>query len=322
MKFLYSLDWSILIFVPVFLAFYLAYLYRMGRIGKYLSTSWGVLTLKLLLRTTYIGLIILALLGPSFGETKKEIQAVGKDIMIAVDLSRSMDAMDIQPSRLQKTKFELKRIADAFSGDRIGLVIFSSSAYMQCPLTYDGSALNLFIETLSTDLVPNSGTDFSPPLQLTLDKLLEDAEPGANSRSKIILLISDGEDFGDNTDQIAGEIQSNGISLYTLGVGTEEGSRVPTPRGFLVDKQGQFVISKLMPKDLKKLAQNTDGQYYEISGTRNDVSRLINTIASIEGEVRDVRQVDTESNKYIYFLGLALVLIAIDLMLNLKVVRV
>ncbi|MGB3183301.1 MAG: VWA domain-containing protein [Cyclobacteriaceae bacterium] len=322
MKFLYSLDWSILFFIPLFLALYLAYLYRMGRIGQYISTSWGVLTLKLLVRTAYVGLIIIALLGPSFGETKKEIQSVGKDIMIAVDLSRSMDAMDIQPSRLQKTKFELKRIADAFSGDRIGLIIFSSSAYMQCPLTYDGSALNLFIETLSTELVPNSGTDFGPPLQLTLDKLMEDTEPGANTRSKIILLISDGEDFGDNTEQIANEIQNNGISLYTLGVGTEQGSRVPTPRGFLVDKQGQFVKSKLMPKDLKDLAQNTDGKYFEISGVRNDVTRLINTIASIEGEVRDVRQVDTESNKYIYFLGLALVLIALDLMLNLKAVRV
>ncbi|MGB5926622.1 MAG: hypothetical protein WBH03_00540 [Cyclobacteriaceae bacterium] len=101
MKFLYSLDWSILFFIPLFLALYLAYLYRMGRIGQYISTSWGVLTLKLLVRTAYVGLIIIALLGPSFGETKKEIQSVGKDIMIAVDLSRSMDAMDIQPSRLQ-----------------------------------------------------------------------------------------------------------------------------------------------------------------------------------------------------------------------------
>ncbi|MFA0960393.1 VWA domain-containing protein [Roseivirga sp. BDSF3-8] len=322
MKFLYSLDWNVLIFVPIFLALYLAYLFRMGQIGRYISTSWGVITFKLLLRAAYIGLIFIAILGPSFGETKKEIQSVGKDIMIAVDLSRSMDAMDIQPSRLQKTKFELKRIADAFGGDRIGLVIFSSSAYMQCPLTYDGSALNLFIETLSTDLVPNSGTDFGPPLRMSLDKLMEDSEPGTGTRSKIILLISDGEDFGDNTSEIANEIQTNGISLYTLGVGTEEGARVPTPRGFLVDKQGQFVISKLMPGDLKSLAQNSGGEYYEISGARNDVSRLINTIASIEGEVRDVRQVDTESNKYIYFLGLALALIALDMMLNLKAVRV
>jgi Ca-activated chloride channel family protein len=266
---------------------------------------------------------MIALLGPSFGGSKKEVQAIGKDIMICVDLSKSMDAFDIQPTRLEKVKFEMKKIVDAFSSDRIGIIIFSSESFMQCPLTYDQNALNLFIETMNSGLVPSSGTDFGPPLRMALAKLEDnDGEPSAQAKSKIIILISDGEDFGEETDEVAQEIEKRNIKLFTLGVGTEKGGNIYAGNTLKTNRQGLIVVTKLKPEALISLANKTGGQYFEINESRNDVSRLINTITKIEGELRDARFVDVTANKYFYFLAFALLLFVLDALINVPTVRI
>jgi Ca-activated chloride channel family protein len=274
------------------------------------------------MRTLYFTLFIVALLGPSFGETTREIRSVGKDIMVAVDLSESMNASDIAPTRLEKVKFELKKIVEEFGSDRIGLVIFSSEAFMQCPLTYDQNALFLFIETLHTGLVPNAGTDFGPALGMALEKLEDDDGAILEQKSKVILLISDGEDFGDETPSMADKVKERGIRLYTLGVGTERGSKINTRQGFKKDDNGNDVITKLNAKSLKTLAADTRGKYFEINESGNDISRLINTISRIEGEVRDTRQVDVSANKYYYFLAFALFLLLLDGLITLRTIKI
>lgn len=309
-------------FIGLFLLFYGAYIYRIVSAARKLNTGYGKIAPKLILRTIYFGLLIAALLGPSFGNAKKEVKSVGKDIMIAVDLSESMNAYDIAPTRLEKLKFELKNICDAFSSDRIGLVIFSSEAFVQCPLTYDQGALNLFIETLHTGLVPRRGTDFGPALETSYKKLTEDENKSDQQKSKIIILISDGEDFGDNTQSVAEKISDEGIKLFTLGIGTEKGSKIRVRRGFKKDNSGNEVITKLDSRSLKQLASETDGQYFEINYTENEVSRLISTINSIEGELKDTKFVDVSANKYYYFLGAALILLLIDMLFSVRVLRI
>lgn len=307
--------------ITFFILLYLAYLYRMVRIGRVLKVSFRTLIIKSILRSLYFILFIVALLGPSFGDTTREVKAIGKDIMVCIDLSESMNAQDIQPSRLEKVKFELKNLVDAFNSDRIGLIIFSSEAFMQCPLTYDQGALNLFIETLNTGLVPNAGTDFGPPIQMALEKLQGDEATSREQKSKIIIMISDGEDFGDNTSASVAQVEESSIKLFTLGVGTEQGSRILTKSGFKTDRNGREVITRLNSKDLKNLALQTGGKYFEINATTNDIERLINAINAIEGELKDSRVLDVSANKYFYFIALALVLIFIDLMMGLKAIR-
>jgi len=242
--------------------------------------------------------------------------------MVCVDLSQSMNANDIQPTRLEKVKFELKNLINAFHSDRIGIIIFSSEAFVQCPLTLDQSALHLFVETLSSNLVPNAGTNFAPPLQMALDKLSSEESSVSQQKSKVILMISDGEDFGENTASLVSDIEGEGINIYTLGVGTEEGSRIPTASGFKRNKNGSEVITRLKSDKLKEIAINTGGKYFEISDDSNDVERLINTIDEIEGELRDARQIDVSANKYFYFLAIAFVLLFIDGLLKFKLVSV
>ncbi len=315
-------SWVEMVLVGAFIIFYGFYLVRVIRISRSLNTPYSSVFAKLFLRTLLFTLLIISFLGPSFGDSKKEIKSVGKDIMICVDLSKSMDAFDIQPSRLEKIKFELKKVIEAFNSDRIGIIIFSSEAFMQCPLTYDQNALELFIETMNTNLVPASGTDFGPPLHMALQKLEDQEGPRSNQKSKVIILISDGEDFGDETDKYVKDIDKEDIKLFTLGIGTEHGSQIYAGRGYKTDPKGNTVVSKLNASSLKRLANQTSGQYFEINESNNDVARLISTISKIEGETRDARLVDVSANRYFYFLLAALVLMVLDVVLSVKTVTI
>lgn len=322
MKWASSLGTLEFIFIAAFVVLYLLYLIRTLRIGRKLGSPVARLLFKIIIRTLAFGLIIVSLLGPSFGETTKEIKTVGKDLFVCIDLSQSMNAFDVQPTRLEKVKFELKNIVEAFNSDRIGLIMFSSEAFMQCPLTYDNNALNLFIQTLHTGLVPNSGTDFSPPLKMAFDKLSQEESAESRQKSQIIILISDGEDFGDDTEEMAKKIEDAGVKLFTLGVGTESGSKIQTNRGFKRDNEGNEVVTKLNSTSLRDLADRTDGEYFEINEQKNDVERLINAINRIEGELKDAKEVDAKSNKYYYFLIAGLGLLFIDLLFQVKLFKI
>jgi Ca-activated chloride channel homolog len=317
-----NFGWVEAVAAVLFIVFYALYLIKIIGISKRLHTPFHTVFIKLFLRTIFFALVIVAILGPSFGGDKKEIKSIGKDIMICVDLSKSMDAFDVPPTRLEKVKYEMKKIVAAFSSDRVGVIIFSSEAFMQCPLTYDQNALNLFIETMNTSLVPSSGTDFGPPLKMALKKMDDQANANSQQKSKVIVLISDGEDFGDDTDDMAREVDEKDIKLFTLGVGTEKGSQIQSGRGYKTDEKGNTVVSKLNASSLKALASKTDGQYFEINENRNDVSRLINTISKIEGQLRDARMVDVSANRYFYFLLAAFIILLLDILVGIKTVRI
>lgn len=317
-KALTSLEWTL---IALFLGAYMFYALRMWLIARQLKVSVSRLWAKFLLRSAYMACFIMALLGPSFENSTREIQAVGKDIFICVDLSESMNAYDIMPTRLEKLKFELKELIKNFSSDRIGLIIFAGEAFIQCPLTYDQSALNLFIETLSTTLVQGGGTDFGPPLSLALNRMSKSESGPEQFSSKIILLISDGEDFGENTNRYVDEISKSGIRLFTLGIGTEKGSRIHAGRGFKKDRAGQEITTRLDASSLKRIASRANGKYFEISDKTNEISKLIQTINAIEGEIKDTRSIDANSNKYYLFLALGLVLLSIDMLFQFNVIR-
>ena len=323
MEWIKNIDYIEIILISLFTIFYFLYFIKFKKIDKSIPVNFNKILIKFFLRSTYFSLFILSILGPSFGESKKEIEIIGKDIMIAVDLSESMNANDIQPSRLEKIKFELKKIINEFYSDRIGIIMFSNDAFVQCPLTYDKNALNLFIETLNTGLVPNTGTDFGPPLKISLAKLKnDDSQPNTN-KSKIILLISDGEDFGENTNQYINEIKNSSIKLFTLGIGTEKGINLISSNGKIKkDQNGNNVITKLNSVSLKKIASITNGRYYEITNNKNEIKQLINQINSLEGNIKDSIELDISKNKYHYFLLLGIFLFVIDFLFTFKVLEI
>ncbi len=310
------ISWLALIFGVL----YVGYLYRYYRINRSLQVSKHRLFLKLLLRTSYFILFLIALSGPSIGTSMKEIKEEGKDIFIAIDLSQSMNATDIGPSRLQRVKFELKNLVKSFAGDRIGLIIFSSEAFIQCPLTFDQNVLQLHLDGLNTGLVPNQGTDLGPPLSMAMQKF--ELEESQEIKSKSVVLISDGEDFGDTYGEISSQLSDKGIKVFSLGVGTSQGSTIPRGNGVIIDpKTSQPALTRLEPNNLKKIASQTGGAYFELSDQAAEIPDLIATLEREEGAVTGSRMVEASANKYFYFLLVALGLAILDMILPLKTIK-
>ncbi len=321
MNWLREISQSEYLYIIAFIVFYLGYATRIYFISKKIKISLPRLLLKFILRSLYFTLFIIALLGPSFGDIKKEIKAIGKDIYIAIDLSKSMDANDVSPSRLEKVKFEFSKVLKKFNSDRIGLLIFSEEAYIQCPLTYDQSALKLFLETISTKSFSSGSTDLNAPLALAYSKFT--SESTLNEQAKVLILVTDGEDFsgGYSIDWLK-KIKKAGINFFVVGIGTEKGGRILTENGFKTDKFGEDIITKLNVQGLKSLCEITGGKYYEITSESNDMEIMVNKIVKVEGTFKGSRKIESAANKYFYFLFIALVLVIIDVLISVKTIKI
>ena len=319
MNFNYELTLVEYVFIAAFLILYSVYIGRTLYVAKALGSTARGVVIKFFLRTIYIALMIIALLGPFFGEPERDIIAEGKDIMVMVDVSKSMDASDVQPSRLEKVKFEVQRLSTSLNGNRFGLMVFSSSPFLQAPLTFDLNAFNLFTQTLNPSLVSNTGTDICSALDLGVEKLTQNRS--ANT-SKILLLFTDGENFGACERKTFSDIKKFDLKLIIVGVGTTNGGRIKDGSNWVKDENGQIVITHLNNAYLGDLAKSTNGNYFEISGQQNAIVDVIEAINSVENRLIDSRKVAVVSNKYRYFLMVALVLIALDILVTVSTFQV
>lgn len=319
MNFNYELTLVEYIFIAAFLILYSVYIGRTLYVAKALGSTARGVVIKFFLRTTYVALLIVAILGPFFGEPERDIIAEGKDIMVLVDVSKSMDATDVQPSRLDKVKFELQRLTTSLSGNRFGLMIFSSSPFLQVPLTFDLNAFSLFTQTLNTSQVSNHGTDICSALDLGVEKLVQNR---STNTSKIILLLTDGENFGACERQTFTNIKKFDLKLMIVGIGTTNGGRIKEGTAWVKDDNDQIVTTHLNNAYLKELAKSTNGKYFEINSQQNAIGDVVDAINSVENRLIDSRKVAVVSNKYRYFLMVALVLIALDILVTVSTFQV
>ncbi|WP_028521811.1 vWA domain-containing protein [Runella limosa] len=319
MNFNYELTLVEYIFIAAFLILYSVYIGRTLYVAKALGSTARGVVIKFFLRTTYVALLIVAILGPFFGEPERDIIAEGKDIMVLVDVSKSMDATDVQPSRLDKVKFELQRLSTSLSGNRFGLMIFSSSPFLQVPLTFDLNAFSLFTQTLNTSQVSNHGTDICSALDLGVEKLVQNR---STNTSKIILLLTDGENFGACERQTFTNIKKFDLKLMIVGIGTTNGGRIKEGTAWVKDDNDQIVTTHLNNAYLKELAKSTNGKYFEINSQQNAIGDVVDAINSVENRLIDSRKVAVVSNKYRYFLMVALVLIALDILVTVSTFQV
>ncbi len=273
---------------------------------------------KFFLRSAYFGAFILAFLGPSFGDTKKEIKTTRKDIFFVLDVSGSMNSNDVRPSRIEKAQKELSNIANRLNSARIGLITFSSGANLLCPLTYDKDAFKMFLQSITNQQV--SGTsNISSGLQLAMEKLSA-PKTQIHDVGKFVILISDGENFGEDPDKVLKLFRQKKITLLTLGIGTTSGGTIPDTYGPKKDKEGQEITTSLRPAELKKLASITGGSYFETNDYRNDLTYLSERINQIEGVTTGYQKVDATANKYFYFLLFGLFLILLDVLITVKTI--
>ncbi|WP_205503963.1 VWA domain-containing protein [Rufibacter psychrotolerans] len=309
-------------FLLLFVVFYGGYLYRIKRLAFQFGQSANTLWVKAIIRTVYLGLLVIALLGPSFGAMTKEIRTNGKDVFLAVDLSSSMKAVDVPPSRLEKVKLELQDFIRNTNADRVGLIGFSSEAFVLSPLTYDQSALELFVQSLSTRLAPPEAAQLKPVLELAHQKFTDSRTGREEERSKILVIFSDGETFGENLQTSIAQLQNQGVRVFCVGVGTYPGGKIPEGRSYKKDPAGQTVLTKLEPAALKTIAQRTEGDYYEINQNTSEMPRLLSAVNAVKSELRQTKVVEVAANKYLYPLLAALLLIALDVLWTLQVLRI
>ncbi len=215
--------------------------------------------LKRVLLLVILGLMLFALAGPRWGSHLQEVSQKGVDIMILVDVSRSMLVQDIKPNRLERAKQDILGFLDVIQGDRVGLVAFSGTAFIQCPLTLDYAALKMFMGALQPDLVPVQGTDLGGAVELGISSF--DFE---SKTDKVMLLMTDGEDNEKRGLKAARNAWKKGIKIFVFGMGEVSGGPIPADHGkggLRKDKKGRPIMSRLEEKYLKKIANMAGGTY-------------------------------------------------------------
>lgn len=265
--------WNLLALVPLAL---LLLVWRERRRQKRLQLFAADATLKHLLpeeipgrRWLKDGLILLAftslimaMVRPRWGFEWREVTHKGIDIMVALDVSRSMRAQDVSPSRLERAKREMVDLLRVLRGDRIGLIAFAGLAFVQCPLTVDYSMMQLFLDNLDDDLIPVQGTSLGAAIELGV-KALKEGSPG-HTAGKILLVISDGEDQKSPYEKAIEEARQAGVQIHTIGIGSRAGAPIPEVQGgFVKDATGNVVQSRLSTESLQAIASATGGRYWE-----------------------------------------------------------
>lgn len=319
MNWLYSFSITEFVLIGLFVLFYALYIRRTFRLAGQLNTSaWGVVP-KFFLRGTYLSLLIIALLGPSFGEADGELATAGRDVFLVVDVSRSMDAGDVAPSRLERVKYDVQQLGDTLAADRFGLILTASESFVLSPLTADHDALKQFTRDIRTSTAPVGGTDLCSAIELARQKLLTD--PSTRQHAKAIVLFSDGENFGPCDRAGLVRLRTFGVPLITVGVGTEAGASIRAGRDFVRDDDQQIVRSRLNRSFLQGLARDGRGQYVEADANGRYMNELVGVIRSMPGRVVDQQRIAVSTNKYYYFVLVALGLMALDLIVTVRTFR-
>ena len=219
---------------------------------------------RALLLVAALALLVLALAGPKWGFHWEEIHREGVDIVIAIDTSRSMLAEDVKPNRLARSKLAIEDLVKRLQGDRIGLVAFAGSAFVQCPLTLDYQAFAESLHAINVGIIPKGGTALTEAIKAGLE-----AFEGRQGKHEALILITDGEDHEGHVDDAAKEAADQGVKIYTVGIGTAEGDLIPLTvdgqQNFLKDRRGQVVKSRMDEETLQKIATTTGGAYVHAS---------------------------------------------------------
>ncbi|RYJ41456.1 von Willebrand factor type A [Flavobacterium beibuense] len=258
--------------------------------------------------------VIIALVNPKIGTKTETVKREGIDIVFAIDVSKSMLAEDVAPNRLEKAKQIVSQIINQLGTDRIGIIGYAGSAYPVLPITSDYSVAKMFLQNMNTDMVSSQGTALSDAIQLATT-YYDDPQT-----SKLLILVSDGEDHGEGSMEAAENAKDKGIKIITIGVGTEKGSTIPIKRNGITesykrDREGEVVITKMYPDALKTIADQTKGGYVYGGNTREVSEYVKKALDNIEKTEFEAKEIATYDSQYQWFLGAAFLLLFLDVFL-------
>ena len=269
--------------------------------------------LRAILILVSVFLIVLSLMRPRWGFEWKEVKRSGIDILIAIDTSKSMLAEDVKPNRLERSKLAVKDMIKKLRGDRIGLIAFSGSAFLQCPLTVDYSGFMLSLDDLDVDTIPKGGTSLSGAIRIALDSYGR-----VGKKYRALVIITDGEDHEGDAADWAEKAKEQGLKIFTIGIGTKEGELIPVTdqagnRTFLKDRSGNVVKTRLDEAVLQKIAIVTGGSYVRAGSTEFGLDLIYEErLSKMEKREVENKMVKRYKERYGVPLSLALLLLCIE----------
>ena len=277
--------------------------------------STGKQHLKFLLCIAAYALLVFCLSNPQLGTSVKKAERKGVDVMIALDISNSMNSNDIQPSRLMRAKQAVIRILDKMESDRIGLVVFAGDAYLQLPLTTDYGAAKLFISNVQTSDLSRQGTAIGAAIDLCAQNFDPQHE---NLHNKAIIVISDGENHEDDAVSAAQNAAKKGIVVSTVGMGSPQGAPIPEYKNGQVvsykkDAEGKVVITRINRAMLEEIAHAGKGFYVEANNISSGVESVFAKLAELDKVSFESRNISDYETRYSYFLALAVLFLLLDL---------
>jgi len=268
-------------------------------------------SLKNVIFTIAIFFLIVALARPRWNKEVQIVKKEGIDIVVCIDVSKSMDAQDIKPSRIERAKDQISLFIDQLKGDRIAIIAFAGKSFVQCPLTDDYGAAKLFLNLLDTETVASYGTDIGGALNMALD-LFKGKE-----KHKVIVMVSDGEDLENNSIEVAEESSKKGAIIYTMGIGSPEGSTIPIKDSsgnivYAKDDKGDIIFTRLDINTLSQIAKKGKGRFFPITPQQAEIFEILKNINSIEKKKFDSREFIRYKEQYKYFVVIALILLFIE----------
>lgn len=255
---------------------------------------------------------IIGLARPQIGAKLSQKERKGVEIMICLDVSNSMLAQDFTPNRLERAKLAIGRLTDKLRDDRIGLVVFAGTSYVQLPITADYVSAKMFLSSIGTESVAIQGTDIGEAIRLAMNCFSEQSE-----KSRVIIVITDGEDHEQAAVDMAKEAAEMGIRIYTIGVGDKNG--VPIPIGdneFMKDREGETVMTRLNETVLQEIAAAGGGAYVKAGREEFGLNTIIDDIRSMEGETFKAVVFEEYDEQYVVFYALALLLLVIEMLIG------
>lgn len=271
------------------------------------SFSPRMLCLRALLLIIGCAALCIAIMRPQWGVQQETIAQEGRDIFVVLDISRSMLAVDCEPNRLAVAKKKVRALLSSLSCERVGLILFSGSAFVQCPLTADYPAFFMFLDHIDVETI-SSGTT---ALDSAIKKSLEAFGAAPDRKNKIVLIITDGEDFSSDLSDVKQEAARMGLHIFTLGIGTVEGAPIPlfdergNSIGHQKDKKGAVVISRLNEELLQSLSADSGGTYIRATEDDSDMVNLAKRVAQYEKERFEDKKVTKYEDRYALFLAIS-----------------
>ena len=270
---------------------------------------------KLWVRMAFFALafcfLVIALSRPQRGVRIKEQQVKGAEVIIALDVSNSMLAEDYSPNRLERAKLAVSRLVDKLRDDRVGLVIFAGTSFVQLPVTTDYVSAKMFLNSIDSGSIPIQGTALGDALKTCIRSFSQQSD-----KSRAIILITDGENHEDDPVSVAKEAADMGIKVFAIGVGSPEGKPIPMDGGLLKDKDGEIVVSRLDEKILQEVAEAGNGVYVRAGNSEFGLNPVIDEIKRMDDEKYNSIVFEEFDEQFMYFLGIALFFFVLEMLVG------